>query len=128
MTMASVSWRRHPQVRSRVTACERLTRSRGTSGVARRTARGVRGGDARVINGTSSPIGLPNSGNSGVGAGAAAIEPDPSSGEPTCLGSGDERLNPASTSAKSASGCGVFSELGRIERSRSAGGELSEKS
>jgi hypothetical protein len=81
-----------------------------------------------VISGTSSPIGRPKSGNSGVGAGAAAIETDPAAGEPTGLGSGDERLNPASTSARSASGCGVFSELGRIERSRSAGGALSEKS
>jgi hypothetical protein len=65
-----------------------------------------------VINGTSSPIGRPNSGNFGVGAGTAAIETDPSSDGPTCCGSDDERLNPASTSARSASGCGVYQRTG----------------
>jgi len=100
-------------------------RSLGTSGVDRRTASGVRGGEARVIKGASSAIGFPNSGNSGVGA-AAGIAPI--SDVPPRSGSGDERLKPASTSARSASGCGVFDALERIERSGSAGEVLSEKS
>jgi len=48
-------------------------RSLGTSGVARRTASGVRGGDALVMSGTSSVPVDPKRGNSGVGAGGGLI-------------------------------------------------------
>jgi hypothetical protein len=47
-------------------------RSLATSGVARRTASGERGGDALVINGSSSGIGGPNSGSSSRRGAAAA--------------------------------------------------------
>jgi hypothetical protein len=47
-------------------------RGLATSGVARRTASGGRGGDALVMSASSSGIGGPNSGNSSRGAGAGA--------------------------------------------------------
>ena len=109
-------------------------RTRGTSGVARRTASGGRGGDACVMSGTSSGIGAPNSGSSATPARPA--RGDPAVGAPKHaleIGAGvgrrgRRRGHRASTSDRSSSGltaCGRRAERQIRGRRRPAASEKS---
>ena len=118
--------------RSSVAARADSPRSRGSSGVARRTASGGRGADGLVMSGRSSGRVAPNSGNSaemmnaGAGAAAAArelsafMEPEKRTGSDGLFGSRNDK---SSGSCPSSSADVVFNDNSRM----SAAG-VSEKS